>query len=204
MGGPDRIPVPVRAAGAHDARILGGALGRAFMDDPIWSWFAPDPQRRAAHIGAVFAHLARNRIGQGSAWTTPAIAGGALWAAPGTWRVPWHVALPWLPAALRMGGRVGATRFAMSGSVMERHHPREPHWYLEVLGTDPDRQGQGVGAALIAPVLRRCDEEGVPAYLESSKPENVPWYERFGFEVTGELKLAGDAPPMWSMWRTPR
>lgn len=196
--------MPVRNAGVHDARIIGTALGRAFMDDPVWSWFAPDPDRRARHIAAMFTHIARNRIAQGTAWTTPSIAGGALWAAPGHWRIPWSVGLIWMPAAARLGGRVGSVRFARSGSTMDRHHPREPHWYLEVLGTDPERQGQGIGAALLAPVLRRCDDEGLPAFLESSKPENVPWYERHGFEVTEELRLAEDAPPMWHMWRNPR
>jgi GNAT superfamily N-acetyltransferase len=71
------------------------------------------------------------------------------------------------------------------------------------LGTDPAAQGQGVGAALLAPILARCDAEGIPAYLESSKDRNVPYYQRFGFEVTGEIQLRG-GPKVWPMWRTPQ
>jgi GNAT superfamily N-acetyltransferase len=63
---------------------------------------------------------------------------------------------------------------------MESSHFRHPHWYVAVLGTAPPHQGRGVGAALLALVLRRCDAEGIGAYLESTKPENVPWYERSG------------------------
>jgi GNAT superfamily N-acetyltransferase len=87
---------------------------------------------------------------------------------------------------------------------MERHHPTEPHWYLEVLGTDPSMQGRGVGAAVLAPVLERCDRDGLPAYLESSKAENVPWYERHGFAVVAELRARAGAPPSWTMRRDPR
>ena len=82
-------------------------------------------------------------------------------------------------------------------------HPREPHWYLATLGTVPERQGQGVGAALLQPVLTLADEDGVPAYLESSKERNVPFYARFGFEVVEELHSKVGSPPMWRMWREP-
>ena len=79
----------------------------------------------------------------------------------------------------------------------------EPHWYLAILGTDPPHQGKGVGGALLAPVLTRCDTEGTGAYLESSKPDNVPYYERFGFRVSGQIDMP-DGPTMWPMWRDPQ
>ncbi len=66
--------------------------------------------------------------------------------------------------------------------------PREPHWYLATLGTDPDRQGKGLGSTLMESMARRIDESGLPAYLESSKERNVSFYARFGFEVVDELR----------------
>jgi GNAT superfamily N-acetyltransferase len=88
--------------------------------------------------------------------------------------------------------------------AVERHHPHVPHWYLAVLGTDPPRQGCGVGSSLLEPVLSRCDAEGLPAYLESSKERNVPFYARHGFEVTKTIDLPGGGPRLWLMWREPR
>ena len=85
---------------------------------------------------------------------------------------------------------------------MEAAHPSEEHWYLAILGTDPARQGNGVGRSLIAAVTDRCDTTGVGAYLESSKASNVPYYERFGFVVTGEIQVA-DSPILYAMWRDP-
>jgi GNAT superfamily N-acetyltransferase len=88
-------------------------------------------------------------------------------------------------------------------TTVERQHPRSAHWYLAVLGTDPVHQGKGIGSALLAPVLERCDHEGIGAYLESSKNSNIPFYRRHGFEVTGEIPLPG-GPSVWPMWRDPR
>jgi hypothetical protein len=52
--------------------------------------------------------------------------------------------------------------------------------------------------------LDRCDAEHAPAYLENSNPKNDAYYQRFGFEVTGEIKLPDGGPSMWPMWRAAR
>ena len=56
------------------------------------------------------------------------------------------------------------------------------------------RARQGVRQALMRSRLDRCDAEHAPAYLESSNPDNVPYYQRFGFEVTGEITLPDGGP----------
>jgi ribosomal protein S18 acetylase RimI-like enzyme len=99
------------------------------------------------------------------------------------------------------------TRMGLSFEVnsrMERLHPVEPHWYLAVIGSDPTVRDDGFGQALMRSRLGRCDAEHVPAYLESSNPDNVPYFQRFGFEVTGEITLPRGGPSLWPMWRRPR
>lgn len=83
---------------------------------------------------------------------------------------------------------------------MGRYHPDEPHWYLPLIGVDPAQQGRGYGSALLAHALRLCDEDGTPAYLESSNPRNIPLYQRNGFEVLGTIE-AGNFPPITPMLR---
>jgi GNAT superfamily N-acetyltransferase len=78
-----------------------------------------------------------------------------------------------------------------------------PHWYLAILGVDPLFQRSGAGTALLRPVLDRCDREATVAYLETQKPENVPWYGRHGFEVVETLEVRG-CPPMWTLLREPK
>jgi ribosomal protein S18 acetylase RimI-like enzyme len=89
-------------------------------------------------------------------------------------------------------------------AAYERARPRQTHWYLGTIGTDPARQGTGVGTALLRVVLDRLDAAGVPAYLESSKESNLAFYGRHGFEVTGQIHTPRGGPTLWLMWRDPR
>ncbi|HEX5865336.1 MAG TPA: GNAT family N-acetyltransferase [Casimicrobiaceae bacterium] len=86
---------------------------------------------------------------------------------------------------------------------MARYHPREPHWYLPLIGVDPIHQGKGLGTALMRHALSRCDREKELAYLESSNAKNIPLYEREGFERIGTIQ-GGTWPPLYPMVRTPR
>lgn len=193
-----------RVARSEEWRRLGEVLGAAFHDDPVWMWVCPDDRRRREHLGAAFAQVIRSRVRSGWSWTTDGLQGGAVWAAPGHWKSRPMDGVRAIPPMVRAIGRHGLRERLEALGRLERHHPREPHWYLEILAADPAMRGRGIGSALIAPMLERCDTEGLPAYLESSKEENLAFYGRFGFEVREVLEIAPSAPPMWAMWRDPR
>lgn len=193
----------VRPATPADVPRLAGVLARAYQDDPLMRWFVPDDRGRARRLERFFAATLRRMIGRSlrEALTTEDLAGIAMWAAPGTCKVPVPAMLPGLPAmvaALRAGMLRSARAY---GALLARHDPGHAHWYLETIATDPDRQGHGVATALMAPVLERCDASGVPAYLETQKDGNVGFYERRGFAVVGELDIPGGGPHMWLMSR---
>jgi GNAT superfamily N-acetyltransferase len=86
-------------------------------------------------------------------------------------------------------------------AFVEARHPHEPHYYLQFIGVEPKRQGNGTGSALLRPVLERCDREGLPAYLEASNERSRALYARHGFELVEEARLPGGGPPIWRMWR---
>jgi ribosomal protein S18 acetylase RimI-like enzyme len=86
---------------------------------------------------------------------------------------------------------------------MERHHPAEACWYLPLIGVDPSCQGRGHGSALLRYALEQCDRDGVPAYLESSNPRNIPLYQRQGFEIIGTIQ-ADRSPTVVPMLRRRR
>jgi GNAT superfamily N-acetyltransferase len=86
---------------------------------------------------------------------------------------------------------------------MDEWHPKEPHWYLPILAVEPLAQGKGLGSALMRHALEVADDAGVPAYLESSNPRNIPLYLRHGFEVLGEIQI-GAGPRVTPMFRHPR
>jgi ribosomal protein S18 acetylase RimI-like enzyme len=191
--------VTVRNATHADARPLSGTMARAFEDDPVMSWLYPGVPR----LESFFLNFElKLHLGHGSVYTTDGVDGGAIWAPPGKWRTSVSDVIRVAPALLRATGtRLRRALGAMQ--AVESKHPKEPHWYLAALGTHPTKQGKGVGSALITPILERCDAEGVPAYLESSKEANIPFYRRHGFEVTGEIHLP-KGPTVWPMWRDPQ
>lgn len=192
-----------RLATVADRDTLGAVLARAFSTDPIWRWMVADDGRWARHADAAFAAEVTARLHQGHTYTTDDRAGAALWAPPGLWRGGLADQLRVAPSMGRLVGRAGVRRGLGLLRAMERAHERRPHWYLAVLGTDPAQQGRGVGSSLLGPVLERADLDGVGAYLESSNPANVPFYEGHGFAVVGRVSHAG-SPPIDRMWRDPR
>jgi GNAT superfamily N-acetyltransferase len=202
--GPGVPAVPaVRKATAADVDDVAQALGRAFHDDPVMTWLLPDPRTRTRRAAKWFAlQLVRFVLPYDACWTTDDRTAAALWAPPGQWRVSIPDQLRILPQVLPIFGRRIPAALRLFNHV-EAHHPTEPHYYLAVLGTDPPFQGKGLGSALLAPVLEACDREGLPAYLESSKERNVPFYARHGFTVTHELDVPGGGPRVWLMWREP-
>lgn len=201
------MPIEVRTARRSDVPALARVLGRAFHEDSVIGWLQPDPARRAAALPGFFGATTRHHFLSGSgveiALSESGVAAAALWDPPGRWQQTPREQLAMLPAVMRaFRGRVGAGRALTE--QMKAAHPQEPHWYLAVIGSDPAQRGGGFGAALMRSRLDRCDAESCPAYLESSNPANVPYYIRFGFEVTGEIAMSDGGPTLWCMWRPPR
>jgi ribosomal protein S18 acetylase RimI-like enzyme len=129
----------------------------------------------------------------------------ALWAPPEKWQTPMSASLPFLPVMLRACGRNLPVALKMLTLMETRHKTQtEPHYYLPFIGTDPDHRGKGQGTALLGDMLRRCDEEGVPAYLESTSMRNQSLYHRHGFQVLEEMHWPNGGPPWWPMWREPQ
>ena len=189
----------VRSATLPEEAAAIATLTLAFGADPATRWTWPDPQ---AYLNA-FPRFAKAFGGagfaKGGAHVVGDHAGTALWLPPGV--EPDGAALGELM-------RTTASPESMSDGMqvmqqMTSHHPREPHWYLPLIGIDPKHQGKGLGSALLAHATDICDRDGVPAYLESSNPRNVPLYQRHGFEITGEIQH-GSSPTIVPMLRRPR
>lgn len=194
----------VRLTGPEDVPTVASSLARAFRDDPVFAWLDPDvdDDERARRLVRFFALESKLRVKDATAWCSGERSAAALWAAPHQWRTPVMAGVR-LAVTIARHTRWQTPQKLNALSKLEKEHPKEPHWYLAVLGTAPEHQGRGIGAALLAPVLERCDHDGLPSYLESSKESNIPYYERFGWRVTKALPLK-DGPTLWAMWRDPQ
>lgn len=178
------------------------AIAAGFFDNEIWAWLLPrDWQRRRLLPRHYRAMLRRVHLRRGATWTTPESEGAAIWFPPGTLSFGRRERLAeiasLLPEGLHNFGRIRRWE-----KLIAKHHPREPHWYLETLSVAPTSQRSGIGTALIEPGLARADTDGLPAFLETQRQSNIPFYNRFGFELTEEISLP-DSPPLWLMWRQP-
>lgn len=204
MASPSALDLPegVRAITPGDVTDVSHVLARAFRDDPTHRWFFPSERAWRLFSHRSFAALMRQNLPQGTVLTTRRREGGAIWGAPDA---PEAGPLRQLLFAVRFlplfGRRVPLVMRGLR--AIEMAQPREPHWYLGVLGSDPPHQGKGVGSALIEPVLRRADADRAAAWLEASRPENVPYYQRFGFDVKCEIPLP-EGPTVYGMRRDPR
>jgi ribosomal protein S18 acetylase RimI-like enzyme len=191
--------IPVTTVAPADAERAVAVIVLAFGGDPAARWTYPDPHDYVTYFPAVVRAFGGAAFAAGTAHRVGRFAGAALWLPPGV-----HPDDAAMGAAL--GRSVPAARSKEIGAVFEgmrRHHPREPHWYLPLIGVDPAHQNQGHGSALLRHALARCDRDRVPAYLESSNPKNISLYERHGFVVLDRVQV-GSSPPISPMLRTPR
>ena len=190
-------------------REVAEVLARAFHDDPHWAWLFPDESRRAQVLLWFMEIWTRYCHKYGEVHTTTGkVEGAALWIPPG--KYPPSVVRLILAGMMLVPLKFGRAAFGrlMSGvnyetQLHKRDVPRR-HWYLPTLGVDPPCQGQGIGGALIQPVLARADAEGLLCYVETEKERNLPFYRRHGFEVVVEDDLPNGGPHMWTMKREPQ
>ncbi len=190
---------------ARDVATVCAALARSMVDDPGWIHVFPDQARRLARLDRLFGLAARKIfLRGGTSWAVGdhGVVGAALWDAPGAHRIPALTVLSLLPRLALLIGRRTPIALDMFRQ-MERRHPTEPHYYLAVLGIDPAHQGHGLGPRLLAPVLERCDDARVLAWLESTNPRNHSFYLRSGFEVADRHAVA-DGPTITFFARRPR
>ena len=167
----------------------------AFADDPVERWLYPEEAEYLEH----FPRFVEAFAGAGIVSPVEDFAAVAVWLPPG---------------AEPDGDAIGAVftetvdpakhedTFAVA-EQMDAAHPRFAHWYLPWLAVRPERQGAGLGAALLREGLARVDADGLPAYLETPNPRTIPLYERHGFAVTA-VAQAGECPPVTCMLRTAR
>ncbi|MEV7557324.1 GNAT family N-acetyltransferase [Streptomyces sp. NPDC089795] len=199
------MALEIRQADRSDRDAVARLLDEAFRTDPVSSWVFPDPEHRAAVHGKFLGVFVDVALEEGRIDYAVDGSAAALWL-----RIPAvdpeaEAVEDEVPARMRAVADPDNERCELVGRLTGAVHPTaEEHEYLLMIAVAPGRQGKGLGGELIAPVLERCDREGVPAYLEASSERSKGLYERLGWELTGEPVRLPDGPLMWPMWRKPR
>lgn len=191
--------ISVTKAEASEREACIASLVMAFATDPLLRWMLPDPDRYLGFFPQLVGHYCGRAFEHGSAYRSEDFAASAMWLPPGIG--PDEEAL-----GAVVQEAVDPALLDEVFNVLEQvgnAHPDEPHWFLPAIGVDPMCQGRGYGSALLARSLEECDKDHLITYLEASNPRNVPLYQRFGFEVTGEIQF-GSSPVVVPMRRPTR
>ncbi len=201
--------VRMNAVQAMKADLLDRAvntLTRAFDADPMFRWIFPDPQERARSLRLLNRVPLRFGLRYGRVTHCHDGMAVAIWVPPGrSVSLVGMARSGMLSVPLRIGLRPFG-RFAGANEVMGKLHAKhvpDPHWYLLIVGVDPELQGRGVGSALVQEGLSEADASNSSCYLETSEERNIPFYERYGFTVLAQASLGAGGPPGWAMRRDP-
>jgi len=194
---------------ALDKRQLRPAaemLTRAFFDDLFIIYWYPDSAERARRVPASFLSPLRYAQRYGLNQTTsPNLEGAAVWFRPEYIDMPfWRLLLSGaLRHAFGMGSQA-SRRIGHFGQQMTEVHHQEapfPHWFLQIIGVDPEHQGKGYGSRLLREMLARADQEKLPCFLTTNKEQNIGFYEHHGFKVTKEFVVPGTDFKNWALLR---
>ncbi len=192
-----------RVANETEAGVAAELLARAFARDPVLTAFVGEGTKQTARMTRYFElECGLAFSGYGEVWLDADRLGAAMWRRPGGYPEPLSAQLRMLPKYLRLFPRQ-FLRASRGLNMLARIHPPEPHWYLFAVGVVPEATGQGRGSALLEPVLQRCDDEQLLAYLEASSEDNARLYTRLGFEPRDEVEVLPGVR-VRPMWREPR
>lgn len=194
----------IRLASKEDTEAIKNLVKKVFREDPLMTWFLLQDHRRNAAMETFYDFMVTSYcLPHDLCWVTTDVSGAALWTPPGKWELSLMRQLSMIGVIIRsFGWRNLLLKFSERQKI-DRRHPRKPHYYLAALGVSKELRGQGVGSALIKPILDRSDQEGIGCYLETSLKRNLSFYQRHGFIVTEQLGVGPEKFPLWLMWRDP-
>lgn len=192
----------IRSLANHEHALVGDVIGDSFADDPVNMWIFGGRTSIARYFTLMAKKLyLRRGFGQIDSQS----AGAALWLPPDIKKqISIFRSLDIAASMVSHNGLKSIRRGMAVDAALAKAKPAISHFYLFAIGTRPQEQGRGLGGGLMRAGLQIVDEAGLPAYLESSKEQNVPFYQRFGFEVTQKITPTKGAPPLWLMWREAR
>ncbi|PSB56523.1 GNAT family N-acetyltransferase [Chamaesiphon polymorphus] len=189
--------------------IAGEIAAKAFEDNPVFNYSLPeDPELRFQALTWLTSRAIDYCVQYKHVYTTSDLQGIAAWLPPGAFssnplqQLQMALQLQFYSLPLKVGwNRLG--RLLNFLSVTEQAHHQDmgdlPHWYLWIMVVHPMFQGQGVGSRLLQPILQQASDEGLACYLITSTEQAVCFYQKNGFEIVRNQKIAPNAPPFWAL-----
>lgn len=192
----------------HQIGRASEVLAAAFFDYPMFTFYFPDPRRRTRYLPWYFKNILNTAQRYGEVYVTPEVSGVIFTLPPGHTKISmWeYIQSGFLLTPFMLGFRnyrrsmecedfVGATQIELMKN--------RPHYYLWGLAVDPRQKAQGIGAALLRPLLAQADDQKMPVYLETHDEKNVRYYQKYGFDLLTTRQIPKYQLPIWCMLREP-
>lgn len=198
--------IRARPATPDDVDAIAETLTLAFLDDPVWRSAGMQPSGTMADMRPFWRIVVQGAMRYPWVWVAgESAAATAIWIPPAGTDLSEAQEAEIAELAERLLGTTGRDYLFAVLDRFARAHPREEaHYYLSLLATHPDHRGHGIGMDLMRQNLAKIDEEGLPAYLESSNPRNDLRYQGVGFQPAVTFQLPNDGPTVTGMWRSAR
>lgn len=191
------------AVGDDDAARVTAIIASSFNDDPVWSFAFADPIQRPDQYQVFWRWAVDGAMRYDTVWLSSGGEAASVWVPPAGSELPLDIEESLDERIEEMMG-TGAPRLLETLHRFDLARPTVPHYYLSLLGTDPEHLGHGYGMSLMAKNLAAIDAMHLPAHLESTNPVNLDRYRRQGFSVSGSFDLPDDGPTVTTMWREAR
>jgi GNAT superfamily N-acetyltransferase len=185
----DRLPVVVSMS------------ARVFIDEAVFRWVLGEVDDPRSAVEAEFAAMDAVAADLGCLWEAGDALGAARWISPEASPVCWERCKAFSSKGLGLAAFAtdGGRRCELFYECFDSHKPSEPAWTLDILTVEPSEQRGGIGSALIDHGLGLARRSRCASFLETSRPELVGYYLRFGFAVDSEADLPNGGPHLWFM-----
>lgn len=102
-------------------------------------------------------------------------------------------------------GTDARSRYENLGSVWQNFSVEEPDLHLNMIGVRGEFAGTGLGKTLMDFVHSMSveDPESTGVTLTTETPGNVPFYQKFGYEIVGHI-VVNDEVETWGFFRPDR
>ena len=105
---------------------------------------------------------------------------------------------------LGLGAMKRSIAFEKNAVAVRNRYSDDKTWYLMTFAVRAGKTHQGLGSAILRPILEWMDKNHYSVYLETDKAVNVEMYEHFGFQVVDICMVPGSQIKQYGMLRTAR
>jgi len=198
------VQLDARRATLADCEVVTSITTLAFANDPLWSRAMARADGSTEHHAQFWRLFIEGALRYPWVWLTAGHKATSIWIPPGGTEMSEAQEGQLIELAHECLGSAADDYLELLMRFDAAHPRNEPHYYLSLLGTHPEKRGKGIGMALLEHDLALIDADGFPAYLESSNPGNNHRYAAVGFEAVADFSLPGGGPVVTTMWRPAR